>query len=84
MHYYYIYEQLEGEGNTDLEPEPEPTKEETKVDGTTSENSYTDSVVISSHNDIDGQGTTYGASVVVSGQNSYIETPILRLKVITE
>lgn len=42
---------------------------------------YTDSVVISSH-DVGNAPNTTGASVVVTGVNSYIETPILRLLVV--
>ena len=42
---------------------------------------YTDSVIISSHDDsVDTSNP--GASVVLTGEHSYIETPILRLKII--
>lgn len=48
---------------------------------TLSSDTYTDSVIISSHdNSVDVSNP--GASIVLTGEHSYIETPILRLKIV--
>ena len=49
-------------------------------DSNTPANNYTDSVCISSHDELDTNIT--GASVVLTGENSFVETPILRLKIV--
>jgi len=50
-------------------------------DSAQSDDNHTDSVIISSHDDsVDPSNP--GASIVLTGDHSYIETPILRLKIV--